>query len=464
MNKMLFWFGILLCWLPLQTRAADDVIYLTLIPPSVITNKVDLDIRAGVKNPLDKDILATVCFYLNREEPGSLLYQTKENVRAGSSCSVRFVMPTAGKVGDYTIILVVKSDTMHRSLGKNIKIINSNIRSTQQINGAWVGLYHWSETEGKMWNPDIKKLTMDQWKEMVRSMHQIRMNLLVIQESFRNEMYVDKHHINLDGYQGKAFYPSSLYPGRMPIAADDPLEAILSEADKLNMNVFLGVGMFAWFDFTAASLKWHKHVALELFNRYGNHPSFYGWYISEENSGGLDAYSSNNNDLERRQRDIVSFFKGFKTFSDSLTPGKPVMLATSSYDVPKGEKVYPALLQYLDILCPFGFARMPEGDLTGEEAAQRLQQLCNNAQSHLWFDLEAFLFHNEGYLIPRPINEIIHDLTLFDNFEETLCYQYPGVFNNPEMSVRVGEESTIKLYLDYLEYLAHKTCTEIIKE
>ena len=32
----------------------------------------------------------------------------------------------------------------------------------------------------------------------------------------------------------------------MDIAAEDPIEAILSEADKQGMQVLMGVGMFAW--------------------------------------------------------------------------------------------------------------------------------------------------------------------------------------------------------------------------
>ena len=73
----------------------------------------------------------------------------------------------------------------------------------------------------------------------------------------------------------------------MPIVAKDPVEAILDEADRLGMSVMLGVGMFAWFDFTEESLKWHENVAEELWNRYGHHDSFYAFYISEECAGNL---------------------------------------------------------------------------------------------------------------------------------------------------------------------------------
>ena len=56
-------------------------------------------------------------------------------------------------------------------------------------------------------------------------------------------------------------------------------------------------------------------------------------------------------------------------------------------------------------------------------------------------------------LYPRPIDQIVGDLTLLDNFEKILCYQFPGVFNAPEVMSRiVGEERTIKLYNDYRDY------------
>ena len=102
----------------------------------------------------------------------------------------------------------------------------------------------------------------DQWREMIRSMHKVGMDIIVIQEVFRNEQYVGKHDVTIETYQGKAFYPSDLYEGRMEIAAKDPVEAILAEADKHGMHVMMGVGMFAWFDFTPESLEWHKRVAV----------------------------------------------------------------------------------------------------------------------------------------------------------------------------------------------------------
>lgn len=449
MKKAFLFLFSLLCVLSAQ---AEDQIGLTLIPPGKVTNKINLDIRGGIVNKTSAQQTYQVSLYWGKENKSALLCDTTLNITAGKSDMVKVVLPMKDKVGKHKVILKVAEGSKVYRRTQEVEVINSDIRSIQQISGAWAGIYHWSEEEGKHWNQDIKKMTDDQWREMIRSMHKIEMNMVVIQEVFRHQAYIGST-TTVDNYPGKAFYPSKLYPGRMDIAANDPIEAILSEADKQGMQVLMGVGMFAWFDFTPESLEWHKRVAKELWEMYGHHKSFYAFYVSEESGGGLNNWEPDPERSKQRKAEIVHFFKEFKASCGALAPEKPVMLATNSFDVPVGLDTYPELLKYLDILCPFGFARMPETDLTGKQAADMLQKVCDEAHSHLWFDLETFLFNPDNSLYPRPVEQIIHDLNLFDNFEKILCYQFPGVFNDPKMSIRVGEARTIDLFNGYVKYL-----------
>ncbi len=448
---------LILFYLALPFSFAGDGVHLTLIPPGKITDKVNLDIRGGILNESNQQQTFNVSLYLDKEKKSHLLAKQQVVLAPGKSEVVKVVVPTAGKVGRHEVILKVSQGRKTVRKRQTVEIISSEIRSIQQISGAWMGFYHWSEEEGKHWNQDVKKLTDGQWQEMVRSMHKIDMNMIVIQEVFRNQYYIGAHNLDVNNYDGKAFYPSKLYKGRMPIAAEDPIEAVLSEADKLGMQVLVGVGMFAWFDFTPESLEWHKRVAKELWDMYGHHESFYAFYVSEESGGSLDNWEATKEGQIRRKKEIVDFFREFKSYCNSFAPGKPIMLATNSFLVPQGMDTYPALMEHLDILCPFGFARMPENDLTGKEAAEYLQKVCDEKKAHLWFDLETFLFNPDNSLYPRPVEQIIHDLNLFDNFEKILCYQFPGVFNDPEMSVRVGEERTIDLFNGYRRYLEQLT-------
>jgi len=70
------------------------------------------------------------------------------------------------------------------------------------------------------------------------------------------------------------------------------------------------------------------------------------------------------------------------------------------------------VLKHLDIVCPFAFHRMPEGDITGEQSAAIWQAMCDKADAHLWMDMEAFLFE-ENALVPRPIAGLLQDLQRF---------------------------------------------------
>ncbi len=332
-----------------------------------------------------------------------------------------------------------------------LTIYQSDQRSTAMINGAWSGFYMWGN-EGMLWMEELVKMTDTQWREMLRAMNEIGMNIIVIQEVFRNQEYVDAHDMEKEGYKGKAFYPSELFPGRMNITSKDPLEAVLSAADDYGMHVFVPVGIYAWFDYSEGSLLWHKKVASELWERYGHHPSFYGWYISEEIHGWLSPEKDDKAIQMRHHEEIVHFFKEFRTHVRVLAPDKPVMLASNSHYVDKALDIYPKLLEHLDILCPFGFHRPPDDDMVGEEAAAILQKLCDDAGTHFWMDLETFLFGEHGELYPRPVDGLISDLTRFPNFEKILCFQFSGLMNAPWMSRKPGGEATVKLYRDYKQY------------
>jgi hypothetical protein len=422
---------------------------LVLVPPGPVTERVRLEIRGALINPGQQKETCRLVFHLDEEQDSAALHRTVLEVEPGRAAGVSFRWPCRNHAGQHRVLMRLETKGATNSVSEAVEIISGSQRSTRTIGGAWAGIYHWSEQEGRLWNAELKQMTDSQWRELVRAMHAVGMDIIVLGEAFRNQFYVGKHAIPKDGYHGQAFYPSALFPGRVELAATDAFAAVLLEADLLGMRVFLPVGLYAWFDFTPGSLAWHKQVASELWRRYGNHPSFYGWYVTEEIPGNL---GSN----EQRRGELVDFFREFQAHVRELAPNKPVMLASNSHQVRDGRAWYPRLLQHCDILCVFGFHRMPPGDLPGEEAASLLQKLCDEAGAHLWLDLEVFRFDSTGALYPRPIAEIISDLGRFPNFEKTLCYQFPGLLNAPWMSHRPGGEATVKLYLDYQDYLRQR--------
>lgn len=419
---------------------------LTLIPPSPVTDRIELDIRGAVRNGGDEARTFDVAVYLDVEKTENCLHRESLDVAGRSAAGIGFRWPTKDRAGEHRIIMVAKCGEEVLRAIRLLAVRKSDIRSTRRVDGAWCSFNLPEMREGLIYDPVLRQMTDEQWAETMRGMHGIGMDILVMQES------VHWHRHNTDGqpryssndFGAKAFYPSGLFTNRMPMAARDPIEAVFSEGDRQGMHVFAGVGLFAWFDFTPASLAWHKRVADELWARYGHHPSFYGWYISEEKNGGLG------NAAERAQ--IVEFFKDFTPYVRRLAPDKPVMLAPNCYNVRGAEEIYRKLLPNVDILCPFAFHRMPRGQ-TGEEAATILQSLCDEAGAHLWMDMEVFLFDRRGALIPRPIDGLVSDLLRFPNFEKIICYQYPGLLTAPDASIRPGGDEAVKLYEDYRRYL-----------
>lgn len=424
---------------------------LELIPPSPVTNKVILDIRGAVENDSSVDQQYSLSLYLDRESSSARLATEKVMVRAHASAGIYYRHSTEQWAGKHQLILVAVGGSKSLRVTRDLEVLRSDIRSTRTIDGAWVGIAHWSDEEGRYWNSTIRKLTDEDWREQIRGMHSLGMDTVVIQESFRNQEYYGRNNISSVGYKGLAYYPSALYPGRAQVAAHDAIDAILSEADRLQMNVFVGVGMYAWFDFSKNSLEWHKKVAEELWHRYGHHPSFYGWYVSEETYGSLIP-DQGEAAKDRYREEVITFFREFQKFCRKLAPEKPVMLAPNAHGMLKSKDVWPLVLAHLDIVCPFAFHRMPPGDITGEQSAQIWQAMCDKAHSHLWMDMEAFLFEDKA-LVPRPIKGLIQDLQRFPNFEKILCYQYSGIFNSPQTKVQPGGPPTVGLYRDYLAYV-----------
>ena len=446
------------CWLaslvlalaPVSGWGQQQVARLELIPPSPVTNKIMLDIRGAVENDGDADRQYSVSLYLDRQSAATQLRTENLKVRAHGSAGIYYRHPTESWVGRHRLILVAASPSGRIRATRTLEVWPSDVRSTRTIDGAWVGIAHWSEEEGRYWNSTIRKLTDADWRQQIEGMHNLGMDTVVIQESFRNQAYYGKNTIARTGYKGLAYYPSELFPGRARIAAHDPIESILSEADRLHMNVFLGVGLYAWFDFSKASLGWHKKVAEELWRRYGRHASFYGWYVSEEVFGSLIPEQGEPAKAQYRQ-EMIAFFREFQAFCRQLAPEKPIMLAPNAWGLLKSQKVWPLVLAHVDIVCPFAFHRMPAGDIRGEQAAQIWQAMCDRMQAHLWMDIEGFVFKGAA-LVPRPVGGLIQDLERFPNFEKILCYQYSGLFNSPSTKVKPGGPPTVVLYRDYLAY------------
>jgi len=415
-----------------------DSVFLTIIPASQISVNGQPEVRIAtsaaakvVLNAHQGDVLVHQSEYeLERSMAPNKLYPHLQGVTGPLELEFRFY-------GADGTLLDVKR--------RNYRIIESPCHSTRLIDGCWISIYHWSEEEGRWFNNALKELTEADWKDQIYAMHRVGINGIVITHSFINNEYAGKHSMTADTYKGKALYPSALYPDRMPIAAADPLEAILTAADDCGMAVFLGVGTFAWFDFSPESLKWHMAVTEELYGMYGRHPSLYGWYVCEEIFGAL--YYDWPYVEDEKYKDIVHFFQSYKQFIHRLTPTKPVALAPNNIRFHEFAEQWKEILAHVDILLPFAFARDPDNLNIAE-----IQEICKPSGTHFWVDMEMFDWPLDNGLVPKSMDDMIKEIRTYDALEQLYGFQFTGLMNDPDSPHDLGGEAAKRLYRDYGAY------------
>jgi len=212
-------------------------------------------------------------------------------------------------------------------------VVATGLNSTLLVDGAFLDLLHWSDEEAPAYNPLLKQMTAADWRQQIASMAQLGIRTAVVQALYLAPgEYVVQTNQTCDDYHGLAMYPApKAYPREFDGFVDkaDKVEAILDAADQYGVSVFLGDGLFAWFDFTPASLCWHKRVLDELLARYGKHASLAGIYVSEELFGSF-YYETPQFYYPDGVQDVVNFFAQFKADVAAASPMLQIAFAPNS--------------------------------------------------------------------------------------------------------------------------------------
>ena len=354
---------------------------------------------------------------------------------------------TEGFVGQFQWELCFENDLGEtvEMLRQDYEIVPSEVHSTCLLDGCWISIRHWSPTESRYFKDGLEQMTDEDWRQHVFSMHKLGITTVLIQNTFDSTRYVHQHERTADTYDGTAFYDSRYAPRYPRMKEEDPLEAILSAADECGMAVFPGVGLYAWFDFSPESLVWHKRVAAELYQRYGHHPSFYGFYVSEEIMGAL--YYGYNPVPDEKYKDIQNFFREFSAFAHKLAPTKPVALAPNNIDMHLYQDEWQGIMENLDILIPFAFAR-------SENNIPQITEMCRKWDVHFWVDMEIFKFpFDNGALRPKDFEGLLKEIHDYDMLEQIYGYQYTGMLNEPGKNQKhLGGPETEVLYEEFYKY------------
>ncbi len=305
----------------------------------------------------------------------------------------------------------------------------------QPIAGSWFEFQHHATVEGVDWNPALVRFTTEQWEAKVREIAETGMEYLVLMAT---AVYY------------RAFYDTNIF-AKWNLACPDPLEAVLSAADKYGVKFFIGGGFYGdWASDNTIrdpiAAKKRLQAIEQLTHLYGHHRSFYGWYWPDE--AFINPYYS---------PDFIEYVNQCSHLARQLTPHAKIMIAPYGTRRAKPDDTYVRQLHQLDvdIIAYQDEVGVRKSKVTETSAFyEGLRRAHDRAgKAKIWADVEIFEFQGEVYksaLMPAPFSRVIQQLQAVSPWvEKILVYQYLGMMNKPGSSAFAGCPASTQLYTDY---------------
>lgn len=327
------------------------------------------------------------------------------------------------------------TDNLFAAIAENKKI--------KPIEGAWFEFQHHSLVEGKYWNEILEKFTAQQWDEKVKEIADAGIRYLVLLDV---------------AIYGKSFYPSALLP-KHDMGCDDPLESVLSAADKYGIRFFISNGFFGEWTNPVFLMK-DRDVHLlrikamnEVAEKYGHHKSFYGWYFPNETA--VNGHY---------QEFFIDYVNSCSMEARRLMPDSKMLIAPYGTRLVSPDDKFVGQLERLDVNFIAYQDEIGVNKTKVEESPVFFEQLHRMHQkagrSKLWADVEFFRFEGETYksaLLPAPAERIIKQLEAVSPYvEKIFIYQYIGLVNKPLTGVFAGHPDSALLYEKFFANMANK--------
>ena len=315
----------------------------------------------------------------------------------------------------------------------------------KRLEGAWIEFRHHSAAEGKYYNPELRKFTREQWQAMLDDMNHIGMDTAVL---MCTALVTEDER--------ECYAPVDVFPQPEDMACRDALDAVMEEAEKLGMHVFLGLGFYGlWTDpkgnmvdpvvdrraFRAAEI---------LYDRYRGNRAFAGWYLPDETEVG-----------PYFQEIFIDYVNRYAEKLRAMDPEKKILIAPYGTNHIRTDEHFVEQLRSLD--CDYVAYQDEVGVQKSTEKETRLfyenLRKAHDAagRSRLWADIEAFAFEGEVYhsaLIPAPIDRFEEQIrSVSPSVDKILCYAYPGLLARPGSIAAYAGSEPARLYGEYEQLL-----------
>lgn len=311
---------------------------------------------------------------------------------------------------------------------------------TKHINGTWFEFQHHSKIEGTYWNEACKNFTENEWREKIIEIKELGMEYIVLLAS------------SLDF---QAYYDTDIFK-KADLACKNPIEVLLSQADKSNLKVFVSAGFYG--DWTKPQInmidkkvtKRGLQAMNEISEKYGNHKSLYGWYFPDELW--INPYFS---------EDFISYVNTYSSEAYKLNKNFKTLVAPYGTRCIKPDDNFLNQLERLNVDFIAYQDEIGVQKTTLDESAffyEGLKKAHDKVgRGALWADVELFDFEGDVYnspLIPADFSRVQKQLeAVSDYVENILVYQYQGMMNKMNSKAFAGNKKSTKLYQDYYNWL-----------
>ena len=321
--------------------------------------------------------------------------------------------------------------------------VKESALGVKPITGTWINLAY-KDVRNKYTNPqNFDNTDPELWKAKVRELSAMGIEYLVFME-VANE--------------GKAYYPSKLMPWWYDNSKQSPIEAILDEAAKYNMKIFMSSGWAKDQDdnLLDPTIKERQlQIMEELATLYKDHKAFYGWYLPVEDC--LCPIFAEH---------AVQSANALTEKAKTLTPGKktlisPYGIGLSEFDNPEYEKQMAKLkvdiIAYQDeVGCVRDKFMLPRLKKTW----QRLRDIHNRLDIEMWANCETFTWEQgtndrTSALIPAAYPRLLSQQVAASavGIDKIISFMVCGIIENPKSTYQLGQPVwSNKVYNDYMDW------------
>jgi len=321
--------------------------------------------------------------------------------------------------------------------------LSSTGKVIKPISGSWFEFQHHATFEGVDWNPACARFTCEQWDAKVKEIADAGLEYLVLMAT---SLYY------------RSFFPTKIYP-QWTLNCPDPLEAVLSAADKYGVKFFIGGGFYG--DWQSANIfsdpvatKQRLQAIEEIAERYSHHRSFCGWYWPDE------AFIN-----RHYSEEFIRYVNTYSRLARQLTPKARIMIAPYGTRVAVTDDEYVRQLESMDVDIIAYQDEVGVGKSTTDETSaffEGLKKAHDRAKrASIWADVEVFQFEGARYksaLLPAPFQRVLRQLEAVSPWvDKILIYQYQGMMNKPGSAAFCGSPESTELYVDYVNWLKSGT-------